>query len=287
MEKSKKKRLGIILTFITALAFFGIISVMAIVSGQSQTNTDTFQRVKNSHQFVWGVKADTKLFGLMNTKTNEIEGFDVDIAKAVTSQIASDLDITINPVFVQVTSSTRIQLLKNGNIDGFAATATITPDREKIIDFSKSYFDAGQAIMVKSDSKIKNVKDLNNSKSTIIGVMGANSMVNIKKFAPKAKLLALNDYAQAMTALKAGQGDALTTDNGILYGLATENKGFKVVGGTFTNEPYGLAFDNNQKPMVKAANKALNEIVDNGTYNKIIKKWFSKVPGMNWKELER
>ncbi|MDR0899657.1 MAG: transporter substrate-binding domain-containing protein [Lactobacillaceae bacterium] len=287
MEKAKKKRFGIILTLLSMIFFFGSIALLAVFSANSQDTTDTLERVKNSHRMVWGVKADTKLFGLMNTKTGQIEGFDVDIAKAVTQQIADDLNITIDPVFTQVTSSTRIQLLKNGNIDAFAATATITPEREKIIDFSNSYFDAGQSLLVKKGSDIKSVADLNKKGKTVLGVVGSNSVVNIKKYAPKAKVLGLSDYAQAMTALRAGQGDALTTDNGILYGMATENKGYVVVGGTFTTEPYGLAFDNNQGPIVRAANKALKEITASGKYNKIVKKWFDGVPGINWEDLKR
>ncbi|MDR2661124.1 MAG: transporter substrate-binding domain-containing protein [Lactobacillaceae bacterium] len=287
MEKAKKRQFGIVATLISILIFFGAITIMAIKANTTHQGTDTLERVKNAHIMTWGVKADTKLFGLMDTNDGQIKGFDVDIAKAVTKQIASDLNITIEPIFVQVTSSTRIQLLKNGNIDAFAATATATPERKKVADFSKPYFSAGQSILVPTKENIKSVKDLNKADKTILGVVGANSIINIKKFAPKAKILALNDYAQAMTALKAGQGDAITSDNGILYGMSMENKGYVVAGEPFTNEPYSIAFDKDQVPITKATNKALDEIIKNGSYNKLIKKWFSKVPGMNWRSLER
>jgi len=90
-----------------------------------------------------------------------------------------------------------------------------------------------------------------------------------------------------MNALKSGQGEALTTDNGILYGLAVQNPGYKVVGGTFTKEPYGVAVNKNQKDFVKAINKALDEMQQSGEYNELIKKWFGNVPGFNYKELYR
>ncbi|WP_143808332.1 transporter substrate-binding domain-containing protein, partial [Oenococcus oeni] len=63
--------------------------------------------------------------------------------------------------------------------------------------------------------------------------------------------------------------------------------GYTVVGGTFTSEPYGVAFDNNQPEMVKQTNKALKAIIANGTYNKLIKKWFRGVPGLDWRSLEK
>ncbi len=287
MEKTKKRQIGIVSSLIlTLLIIFGI-SFASVVAAQNAKHVDTWARVKRLGEIRWGVKADTKLFGLMDTATGKPEGFDVDIAKALTVQLAKQSGVPLKADFTVVTSNTRIQLLKNSNIDGFIATATITPEREKIIDFSNSYFKAGQAILVKNGSGIKSIKDLNNSKSTIIGVVGSNSVINVKKFAPKAKVLALGDYGQAMAALKAGQGQALTTDNGILYGLATENPGYSVVGGAFTTEPYGVAFDNNQPDMVKQTNKALKTIIANGSYNKLIKKWFRGVPGLDWRSLEK
>ncbi|MFT9266412.1 transporter substrate-binding domain-containing protein [Oenococcus sp.] len=287
MEKAKKRRIGIITSIIlTVVIILGVIFASA-VAARNARHVDTWERVQRLGAIRWGVKADTKLFGLMNTKSGEPEGFDVDIAKALTVQLSKQSGVPMRADFTVVTSNTRIQLLKNANIDGFIATATITPEREKIIDFSNSYFKAGQAILVKNGSGIKNVRSLNNSKSTILGVVGSNSVINIKKFAPKARVLALGDYGQAMAALKAGQGQALTTDNGILYGLATENPGYSVVGGTFTTEPYGVAYDNHQTAMVKQTNRALKAIIANGTYNRLIRKWFRGVPGLNWRSLER
>ncbi|WP_318766952.1 transporter substrate-binding domain-containing protein [Lactiplantibacillus carotarum] len=267
----------------------GMLSLLALVltacgSRQSLSQQDVLQNDRASNTITWGVKADTKLFGLMDVKDNQVKGFDVDIAKAITKRI---LGKNGKAKFVQVTSQTRIPLLKNGNIDAIIATMTITPEREKQVDFSNSYFDAGQSLLVKDGSKIKSVKDLNKSGTKVLGVTGANSVANIKKFAPKARVLELSDYAQAMTALKSGQGTALTTDNGILYGMATQNPGYKVVGGAFTKEPYGISINKGQGDFKTEVNKALKEIEADGTYNRILKKWFGNVAGFNYKEAAR
>lgn len=271
------------------VAALGMLSLLALVltacgSRQSLSQQDVLQNDRASNTITWGVKADTKLFGLMDVKDNQVKGFDVDIAKAITKRI---LGKNGKAKFVQVTSQTRIPLLKNGNIDAIIATMTITPEREKQVDFSNSYFDAGQSLLVKDGSKIKSVKDLNKSGTKVLGVTGANSVANIKKFAPKARVLELSDYAQAMTALKSGQGAALTTDNGILYGMATQNPGYKVVGGAFTKEPYGIAINKGQGDFKTEVNKALKEIEADGTYNRILKKWFGNVAGFNYKEAAR
>ncbi|MDV0429537.1 glutamate ABC transporter substrate-binding protein [Lactiplantibacillus sp. DA1] len=276
----KLKRLIGALGMLTML----VVVLTACGSRQSLSKQDVLTNDKASKTITWGVKADTKLFGLMDVKDGKIKGFDADIATALTKRVLGK-DATVN--FVQVTSQTRIPLLKNGNIDAIIATMTITPEREKQVDFTNSYFDAGQSLLVKKGSPIKSVKDLNKTGTKVLGVTGANSVENIKKAAPKAKVLELSDYAQAMTALKSGQGVALTTDNGILYGMASQNPGYEVVGGTFTKEPYGIAVNKGQEPLKKALNKALKEIEADGTYNRILKKWFGNVAGFDYKEASR
>jgi len=260
-----------------------LVLVLSSCGTKKAANQSVLSRAKQTNTIVWGVKADTKLFGLMDVQDSQIKGFDVDMAKAITKQILG----TGKASFIQVSSQTRIPLLKNGNIDAVIATMTITPDREKVVDFSNHYFNAGQSLLVKKGSSIKSVKDLNVSGTQVLAVTGANSVANFEKVAPKAKVLELQDYAQALQALKSGQGKALTTDNGILLGMAVENPGYKVVGGAFTKEPYGIAVNKGQKSFVNQINVALKELRKNGQYNKIVKKWFGNIAGFDYKEAEK
>ncbi|KRM34387.1 glutamine ABC superfamily ATP binding cassette transporter, substrate binding protein [Agrilactobacillus composti DSM 18527 = JCM 14202] len=253
------------------------LTVLAGCGQKSVASEDVLARDKANKTVVWGVKSDTRLFGLMDIKTNQIQGFDIDIAKELSHRIyGKDVKIDLVPV----TSNTRLPLLKNGNVDALIATMTITPERQKQVDFSDVYFDAGQAILVKKGSPIKSVKDLK-AGTKVIGVQGSNSVDNVKKAAPDTRVLQLADYAQAFTALKSGQGDALTTDNGILYGMSSDDPNYVVVGGTFTNEPYGIAVNKGQKPFLKAINKNLKAMRQDGTYHKIEQKWFGKIQGFH------
>ena len=258
-------------------------SVVATPVHASDKKNEAYNRIMKSDKMVWGVKGDTKLMGLMNIKTGKLEGFDVDMAKQITKRVNPKAKVELT----QITSGTRIPMLLNGNIDAIIATMSITPDREKVVAFSKPYFNAGQAILVKKGSGIKDIYDLNKPGARILAVAGSTSAMVVKKFAPKAKVVALSDYATALTALKAGQGDALTTDNGILYGMAAGSKSLEVVGGPFTKEPYGVAMDENNPKLVKAVNKAIDDIKSDGTYAKLAKKWFAGVKGMDWKELAK
>lgn len=268
--------------FLVSLMALLLVVVSVGCGAKPLSEQDVLQNAKNSNTLTWGVKADTKLMGLIDVKDGQTKGFEVDIAKALTKKM---LGKNGKAKFVTVTSQSRIPLLKNGNIDAIIATMTINAERKKVIDFSNSYFDAGQSLLVKKDSPVKKVQDLNGK--TVIGVVGSNSVENVKKYAPKARVLQLQDYAQALVALKSGQGDALTTDNVILAGMAVENPGYQVQGGAFTTEPYGIGINKGQPALRKALNKAIKEIEKDGTYNKLIKKWFGNVPGFDYREVLR
>lgn len=273
------KRLKYLTLIITSL--FLVLTLVGC-GAKPLSEQNVLENVKKDKTITWGVKADTKLIGLIDVKDGQEKGFEIDLAKAITKKM---LGKNAKAKFVTVTSQSRIPLLKNGNIDAIIATMTITSERKKTIDFTQSYFDAGQSILVKKGSSIKKVQDLNDK--TIIGVVGSNSVENVKKYAPNAQVLQLPDYAQALTALKSGQGDALTTDNVILAGMAVNNPGYVLQGKAFTTEPYGIGVNKGQKDFRKSINKALDELVKDGTYNKLIKKWFGDVPGFNYKEVLR
>ena len=272
------------LRVVLAGAAVALLAVAAMgTSADASTRNSAYNRIMRTNRMNWGVKGDTKLMGLMDIKTGKFKGFDVDMAKQITKRINPKAKVQ----YAQITSGTRIPMLLNGNIDAIIATMSITPDRAKVVDFSNRYFKAGQSLLVKKGSGIKNVRDLNKSNLKVIVVAGSTSAYEIKEFAPKAKIVALSDYATALTALKAGQGDALTTDNGILYGMASGDKSLEVVGGTFTNEPYGVAMQQNNPKLVRAVNKAIADIKTDGTYERLAKKWFGDVEGMDWKELAK
>ncbi|WP_425127991.1 transporter substrate-binding domain-containing protein [Rummeliibacillus suwonensis] len=230
---------------------------------------NALEAIKEKDKIVFGVKNDTRLFGLKDPKTGNIEGFDIDIAKEIAKIILGDES---KAEFKEVTSKTRIPLLQKGDIDAIVATMTITEERKKEVDFSDVYFEAGQALLVKKGSPIKSIDDIKKG-TKVLAVKGSTSAVNIREKAPDATVLEFENYAEAFTALKAGQGDTLTTDNAILYGMVDEDPNYQVVGDIFTDEPYGIAVKKDSPELVQAINDALKELKDNGKYDELYKKW--------------
>lgn len=235
----------------------------------NESSKDVLAQIKEDKKIIFGVKHDTRLFGLKNPSTGEVEGFDIDLSKALAEEIFGK---DIKPEFVEVTSKTRVGLLNNGKVDAVVATMTITEERKKEVDFTDVYFDAGQSLLVKKGSKIQSIDDLKKD-TKVLAVKGSTSSINIREKAPETTVLEFENYAEAFTALKAGKGDALTTDDSILYGMAEEDPSFELVGGTFTEEPYGIAVKKGNTELVDELNKALTSLKDSGKYDEIKDKW--------------
>ncbi|MBU8877501.1 transporter substrate-binding domain-containing protein [Bacillus sp. FJAT-29790] len=233
---------------------------------------NALEQIKENDKITFGVKHDTRLFGLKNPSTGEVEGFDIDISKELAKEILGDES---KAEFKEVTSKTRIPMLNNGDIDAIVATMTISEERKKEVDFSDVYFLAGQSLLVKKGSAVKGLEDLVKG-TKVLAVKGSTSAINIREKAPETTVLEYENYAEAFTALKAGQGDALTTDDSILYGMADQDESFELVGGTFTDEPYGIAAKKGNTELVDAINDALKKMKDSGKYDEIHDKWIKK-----------
>ncbi|WP_430144017.1 transporter substrate-binding domain-containing protein [Paenibacillus cisolokensis] len=242
--------------------------------GQTEAGANALEAIKERGKVVVGVKFDTKLFGLKDPGTGEVEGFDVDIAKAIAKKLTGD---EANVELKEVTSKTRIPMLNNGEIDMIIATMTITEERKKEVDFSDVYFNAGQSLLVKKGSPIRSIADVTKD-TQVLGVKGATSIKNIEDRVEGLRVKQYENYQEAFTALRAGQGEVLTTDNAILYGMAQQDSNYEVVGDIFTDEPYGIAIKKGETELVQAVNDILSELKSNGEYDAIYEKWIGEKP---------
>jgi putative glutamine transport system substrate-binding protein len=246
-------------------------------AGTPQTDakgSKAIEDIKKRGKLIVGVKYDTNLFGLKDPGTGEVNGFDIDIAKAIAKDILGDEN---KIELKEVTSKTRMPMLNNGDIDAIVATMTITEDRKKEVDFSDVYFNAGQSLLVKKGSPIKSIADVKKGVK-VLGVKGSTSVKNIAEKAPEATVLQFENYQDAFTALKAGQGDTLTTDNAILFGMMKQDPNYVMVGGNFTDEPYGIAVKKGETELVQTINELLKSMKASGEYDKIYEKWLGEKP---------
>lgn len=249
------------------------LSLMILFTGCSfdsnQPQVDKLNQIKQRGKLIVGVKYDSKPFGFMDEK-NQIQGFDIDVAREMAQNILGDPNAI---EFKQVTSSNRIFMLTSDAVDIVIATMTINPKRLEVVDFSQPYYIAGQAIMIPQNSGIRGIKDLNNKK--VIIVLGSTSEKNIRMMAPEAIIQGFRTYNDAFSALKAGRGNALTTDDSILYGFLDTDQNFKILPERYTKEPYGIAIKKGTETETLriAIDESLYKMDKNGTLRQIKHKW--------------
>lgn len=281
MKKTRKSMVGLSLAVVlSATALAACTRVEPAPSAKPEDKAQvtpaagTLAEMKKRDKFVVGVKYDLNLFGLKDPGTGKVEGFDIDIAKAIAKKVLGDEN---KIELKEVTSKTRIPMLRNGEIDAIIATMTVTEERKQEVDFSDIYFMAGQSFLVKKDSPINGIADIKKG-TKVVTAKGSTSAVNVRAKAPDATVLEFENYAEAFTALKAGQGDALTTDNALLYGMAKQDPNYRVTEGAFTEEPYGIAIKKGDQEFVTLVNDTLKELKNNGEYDKIYEKWIGSKP---------
>lgn len=234
---------------------------------------DTLKQIRKRGKIIIGVKYDTPPFGFVPQGQTQPDGFDIDLAKAFAEKLGVGVE------FVQVTTKNRIPNLQTGKIDMILASMIKTADREKTIDFSKVYFEDEQTLLVRANSKITGPQDLNGK--TVSLAQGGFEGDNIKKVAPGVKVLAYQGWPEALQAMLRGESDAVTSTLGLLSGLAKNAReagvDVKVVGDGFAPGPVGAGFRKGDKEIKAAFDKALVEMVKDGTYDRIFLKWWKDV----------
>ncbi len=236
----------------------------------------TMAKIVANKKLVVGVKFDQPGFGLKDPVSGKVDGFDVAIAK----EIGKALGLQENQIeFVESISANRIPYLQEDKVDLVIATMTINADRKTQIEFSRPYFLAGQSILVmKTNTSITKVEDLNGK--TVCSVAGSTSEKNVVAKAPQANLQSLTTYAACVEGMKSGRYEAVSTDDIILAGFAATDTSLKLVGGQFTQEPYGIGIKKGKTDMATYVDSLLTKWFADGTWDRLYNQYLGKVEGL-------
>jgi glutamate transport system substrate-binding protein len=219
-----------------------------------------------------GIKFDQPGVGL-KTPDGSYTGFDVDVATYVAQQLGYEPgDI----VWKEAKSADRETLLQRGDVDFIAASYSINDERAKKVDFAGPYLLAHQDVLVRADdNSITKPSDLNNKK--LCSVTGSTSAQNVKtKLAPDAQLQEYGGYSECLTGLENGVIDAVTTDDSILAGYASQEQfrgKFKLGGFKMSNENYGIGVQKGSE-LKERINDALEKMVADGAWDTAVKENF-------------
>ena len=205
-------------------------------------------------------------FEFVNEQTKQIEGFDIDLFKAIAEKAGLEIE------FVNVEWDPLLAGVAQGTYDAAISSISITEDRAKVMLFSDPYFAAGQLVAVRSNNTtITSHHDL--SGKTIGVQLGTTGHIEVENIAG-ATAKPYNDIGLAFQDLMNGQVDAVVADNPIVNNYVNKNStALKTVGEVFSAEYYGIAVAKGKEDLLEKINRGLAQVKAEGLIDELSRKW--------------
>ncbi len=196
---------------------------------------------------------------------DKIVGIDAEIAEKIAEKLGMELEIVdteFNSIIGGVTS---------GKYDIGMAGMTVTEDRLKEVNFSNSYAKGVQVVIVKDGGSVSSLDDLANVK---IGVQeGTTGHIYAEDDFGKENVTAFKTGALAVEALKTDKVGAVIIDNEPAKNFVAANSGLSILETAYADEDYAIAIAKGNTELLEKVNKALDELIADGTVKKIIDKY--------------
>jgi polar amino acid transport system substrate-binding protein len=201
-------------------------------------------------------------------EAKEIVGFDVDLMKAAAKAGGYEIELK-NTAWDGIFAG-----LANGEYDAVISSVTITDERKQTMDFSMPYINAGQVLVVRSDSTAATLADLTGKAvGAQIGTTGAFEVEKVKG----ATLKTYDELGLAIEDLANSRIDGVVCDTPIAANYVLQNQTYKgkikIVGRPFTEELYGVAVKKGNSKVLDRINAGLKKVLDSAEYQQLKTKW--------------
>ena len=194
-----------------------------------------------------------------------IVGIDAEIAQAIADKLGMELKIE------DVAFDSIIPGVQAKKYDMGMAGMTVTDERLESVNFSTSYAKGVQVVIVKEGSDIKTIDDVADAK---IGVQTSTT----------GDIYATGDYGEehitrydngavAVQALVSGKVDCVIIDNEPAKSYVEANEGLMILPTAYVEEDYAICFNKENTELLDKVNKALEELIADGTVQKIVAKY--------------
>lgn len=205
-------------------------------------------------------------------ENGEIVGIDAEVGKAIADKLGMEFSIS------DIDFDSIIPAVQTGKASMGMAGMTVTPDREKNVSFTRSYATGIQVVIVPENSDIATVDDL---EGKMIGVQQGTTGDLYCSDTPENggygedAVTRYNKGSDAVMALLSGKVDCVVIDNEPAKSFVAANEGLKILDTEFTNEDYAICIAKDNTELLEKVDKALGELIDDGTVQSIVDKYIS------------
>lgn len=253
--------------FVRALIAAGVTAVAALGSAGAQA-ADLLDTVKERGTLIVGVEGTYPPFNFVDTKTGQLEGFDIDVAKLIADKLG------VKAEFIKTEWSAILAGLSSGKFDVIVNQVGITPERQKTFDFSAPYVASSPQLILRAndDSGYKSFADLKGKK---LGVSQGSNYEALAKAQEGVEVKSYPGAPEYLSDLVSQRVDAALNDQ-LMTAYLVKTSNIPIKGGAIVGEPKfnGIPFRKGNPAFEAAVNKALQDSFDSGEFAKISTKWF-------------
>ncbi|MCE4943900.1 glutamate ABC transporter substrate-binding protein [Streptomyces albulus] len=239
------------------------------------------ERIKKKGQLVVGVDQNTYRWGYRDRDTNQLEGFDIDLARAIAKDI---LGPDAKVVFQAVPTNQRIPAVQQRTVDLVVRTMTINCARKEQVAFSTAYFQAGQQVLAPKVSSITAFDDSLRGQR-VCTADGSTGEAELRQHPHGARVLTAPNQLDCLVRLQLGEADAVVTDSALAAAQAAQDPTVELKGKPFTDESYGVAMNKDDPDLVRRVNKVLDDYRsggDDSPWMRAYRKWLqADLPGIS------
>lgn len=200
-------------------------------------------------------------------ENGKLTGFDIELVEAVAQKMGKKVEWT------SIDFKGLIPGLLAKRFDMAVSAIYITEERKKVVDFTDPYYPGGLVILVKKDNTtIKGPEDLNGKKVSV--QVGTKSVSYLQENFPKVERTEVEKNQEMFSLVEIGRVDAAVTGKPAAKLFAKSRPTVKVIDKQLTVEEYGMAVRKDLPELTKELNAALAKVKADGTYDKLVQKWF-------------
>ncbi|WP_374196755.1 glutamate ABC transporter substrate-binding protein [Streptomyces sp. ISL-96] len=253
----------------------------------SNADGPAIEKIKARGKLIAGVDQNSFRWGYRNSATGNpatggLEGFDIDLVRAIAEDILGDPDKVI---YRAIPTNQRILALQEDRVDVVVRTMTVNCNRIKDVAFSTAYFEAGQQVLAPKGSTVKGY-DASLAGKKVCTAKGSTAYdaLAAKSFGAKFEGLTVPNQLDCLVRLQLGEVDAVVTDNALAAGQAAQDPAVELKGEPFTQEYYGVAVKLGSDDLVRRLNQVLDDYREGGEtgpWMKAYGKWLKDdLPGI-------